>query len=57
MKHTLSSDDRDFSMEFEACRIAPELFDHRAHIRLAYIYLAENEDDAALALMRRTPRS
>ena len=32
--------------------MSPKAFDHRAHIRLAYIYLTENEDDAALALMR-----
>lgn len=52
MKHALSPDDRRFQADFEACRVAPEDFDHRAHIRLAYTYLAENEDDTALAMMR-----
>jgi hypothetical protein len=52
MKHELSSDDRRFLTEFQACRFAPEMFDHRAHIRLAYIYLAENDVETALALMR-----
>jgi len=52
MNHSLSVEDRIFRDEFEACRIAAGLFDHRAHIRLAYIYLAEHDPDAALALMR-----
>jgi hypothetical protein len=52
MTHTLSSDDRRFRDEFEACRLAPERFDHRAHVRLAYIYLAEHDDEAAVARMR-----
>ena len=52
MKHELSSDDRRFRAEFEACRFAPDRFDHRAHIRLAYTYLAENDAETALALMR-----
>jgi hypothetical protein len=51
-KHELSADDRRFRTEFEACRLAPETFDHRAHIRLAYTYLAEADAEAALALMR-----
>jgi hypothetical protein len=52
MKHQLSTDDRRFRAEFEACRFAPERFDHRAHIRLAYAYLVENDAETALALMR-----
>ena len=51
-KHELSSDDRHLRAEFEACKFAPEGFDHRAHIRLAYTYLAENDAETALALMR-----
>lgn len=39
--------------EFEACRAAPAAFDHRAHLRLAYAYLAELGDvDAATAALR-----
>ena len=41
MSHSLSSDDRQFCADFAACRIDPNAFDHRAHIQLAYIYLAE----------------
>jgi hypothetical protein len=52
MSHQLSSDDRQFRADFAACRIPPGEFDHRAHIRLAYTYLAEHDPDTALALMR-----
>jgi len=52
MNHKSSSQDRHFRAEFEACQIPPASFNHRAHIRLAYTYLVENEDDAALDLMR-----
>ena len=52
MKHQLSSDDRRFRADFEACEFAPERFDHRAHIRLAYAYLVENDAETALTLMR-----
>ena len=51
-KHSLSSDDRRFCADFTACRVQPDAFDHRAHIRLAYIFLAEHDPDTALALMR-----
>jgi hypothetical protein len=50
--HELSSDDRRFRAEFEACRFAPEDFTHRAHVHLAYTYLAENDTDTAAALMQ-----
>jgi len=52
MSHLLSSDDQQFCADFVACRIRPADFDPRAHIRLAYIYLAEHDTDTALALMR-----
>jgi hypothetical protein len=52
MKHLLSEDDRHFRRDFEMCRIAPAEFDHRAHLRLAYTYLAERDVDAATDLMR-----
>ena len=53
MSHSLSSDDRRFCADFAACRVHPSAFDHRAHIRLAYTYLAEHDADTALTLMRR----
>jgi hypothetical protein len=52
MSHSLSSDDRRFRADFEACRIDPGAFDHRAHLRLAYVYLAENDAETALRSMR-----
>jgi hypothetical protein len=51
-KHRLSSQDRRFRRDFEAGRCSPESFDHRAHVRLAYVYLAERDVDTALALIR-----
>ncbi|HVH93111.1 MAG TPA: hypothetical protein VM783_17235, partial [Candidatus Acidoferrum sp.] len=37
---------------FEACEVAPEAFDHAAHVRLAYIYLCEHSVDAAVLRMK-----
>lgn len=49
MRHGLNDADRAFRSDFEAARVAPGDFDHRAHVRLAYVYLAEMEDhDAGL---------
>ena len=52
MSHSLSFGDRRFCADFAACRVHPSAFDHRAHIRLAYTYLAEHDADTALTLMR-----
>ena len=52
MHHTMSPDDRRFLEAFEACNIAPEAFDHPAHVRLAYIYLCEHAVDAAVVRMK-----
>jgi hypothetical protein len=50
--HGLSDGDRDFRAAFEACSIAPARFDHEAHVRLAYVYLTENDVDPAVQRMR-----
>lgn len=50
--HQLSPEDRYFQAAFEARRIIPAAFDHRAHIRLAYTYLAEHDDDTASERLR-----
>ncbi len=50
--HTTSQADQRFKQSFEACRVSPEDFTHRSHLRLAYAYLAEHEVDDALRLMR-----
>src|SRR5688572_10515794 len=46
-KHRLSAEDQDFRTEFEACSFPPAQFSHRAHIRLAYVYLTQHDTDAA----------
>lgn len=43
-----------FRDQMEACELPPASFNHRAHLRLAYIYLTENDSDASSALMRDT---
>ncbi|HSK19538.1 MAG TPA: hypothetical protein VK912_10365 [Longimicrobiales bacterium] len=50
--HALSPDDLRFRAEFETCAFPAAQFDHRAHVRLAYVYLAENDADTAVSLMR-----
>lgn len=52
MKHELSQSDRDFRAAFEAGAYAPADFSHRAHVRLAYVYLADWNVDIALERMR-----
>ena len=54
VSHTLSFSDRQFLADFEGCRVEPAAFDHRAHIRLAYCYLAEHDAEHALTRMRRS---
>ncbi len=34
MDHSISTEDRDFKQAFEALKVAAEVFDHRAHVRL-----------------------
>ena len=50
--HGLSAGDRLFREAFESGRLAPSAFDHRAHVRLAYVYLAEHDVEAAVDRMR-----
>ncbi len=52
MKHQVSPEDEAFRIAFEAGRVAPAQFDHRAHVRLAYVYLVEHDTDAATTRMR-----
>lgn len=52
MNHKCSDDDIKFKHEFENCDLSPSKFNHTGHIRLAYIYLVYNDDDAAYELMR-----
>ena len=52
LKHDLSISDREFRAAFEAGAFAPADFSHRAHVRLAYVYLAESDVNLALERMR-----
>ena len=52
-RHELSSEDRLFRADFEAGVVACESFNHRAHVRLAYTYLAESDTAAAAAKMHK----
>ena len=57
MAHLISFEDRAFRDDLETGRIAPDEFNHRAHVRLAYIYLAENDTERATELMRDALKS
>ena len=52
MVHHLSASDRAFHQDVELGRMTPAEFDHRAHVRLAYVLLAELETEAAVTAMR-----
>ncbi len=52
MRYSISKADAEFKNKFEACEIAAGGFNHEAHIRLAYIYLAENDSESSVDLMR-----
>lgn len=51
MQHRLSDSDLEFQRAFEDGRVTPEEFDHRAHVRLAYTYLAVHDEDTATERM------
>ena len=51
--HELSLGDRCFRAAFEAHAVRPTEFGHEAHIRLAYIYLAEHDVESAIQRMRQ----
>ena len=57
MSHQLSADDRRFIAGLEAAAVEPGQFDHRAHVRAAYIYLTGHDVDGAAARMRDTLRA
>ena len=52
MPHRSSTEDRAFLAQFESCTFPVSDFDHRAHLRLAYIYLTEHDTETAHRLMR-----
>jgi hypothetical protein len=52
MPHHASAEDRVFRNDFIAGRITPAQFNHRAHVRLAYVLLTEAGVDEAAGRMR-----
>jgi hypothetical protein len=44
--------DLEFRRAFEACDVAPQVFDHAAHVRLAYINLCDESVDGATERMK-----
>jgi hypothetical protein len=54
MKNVISKEDQEFKHRVESCEFPVSEFDHRAHLRLAYVYLAENNRVTAIPLMRDT---
>ena len=55
MNLEFSKPDLTFMEEVESCRFPVDSFDHRAHLRLAYIYLLQNGNStAATQCMRNT---
>jgi hypothetical protein len=51
-RHGLCPEDREFRVAFESGTVAPAEFGHSAHLRLAYVYLAEHDVDTAARTMR-----
>ncbi len=52
MRHQISSADQRFCDAFEKLEVPPGEFDHRAHVRLAYVYLCRLEPEIATAAMK-----
>ena len=50
--HTASPEDLAFARSLETYELAPEAFDHAAHVRLAYVYLCESPVDSAAERMK-----
>jgi hypothetical protein len=57
MTHTVSPDDRRFLAALEASKLEPGEFDHRAHVRAAYLFLTETSPERAAERMRDTLRA
>ncbi len=53
----LSTKDQKFLALFESCKIPPAEFNHRAHLRLAYIYLTEYDIETAYHKMSEAIQS
>jgi len=54
MNFTTSPDDQTFRQQMESSTFPAADFNHRAHLRLAYVYLCESNPDTATDQMRDT---
>lgn len=54
MKFETTADDIAFKNQMESCEFPAADFNHRAHLRLAYLYLSAHNPDQAAELMRDT---
>ena len=52
MKHVASAEDIEFKRQFEACETPLSDFNHKGHLRLAYVYLVDNDTDSSVLLMK-----
>lgn len=52
MTQLLSESDRIFQLQFEGCKFPVAEFDHRAHLRIAYVYLSQHDTETACRLVR-----
>ena len=50
----LSDDDREFGRRFDEGGVTPAQFDHRAHLRLAYVHLAHHGPEVAVDTFRHS---
>ena len=50
--HSLSKQDEEFKAQIESFTFPIPDFNHKSHIRLAYVYLAESNTEMAIQLMR-----
>ena len=56
MSHTASPEDQRFRSQFESFEFAPGVFDHREHVRLAYVYLCDHDPSTAHLKVREALR-
>lgn len=54
MNHSITKEDEEFKKQVESCSFPVSQFDHRAHLRLAFVYLVQNETtEVSVACMRQ----
>lgn len=54
MSHSITKEDEEFKNQVESCCFPVEQFDHRAHLRLAFVYLVINDStESSISSMRQ----